>query len=620
MDSYIRVPLALCLAATTFTAGLIAYAFAQKGEEVSASGLLERFSSYEELEQFLADARHHSNGQGGYLIPEFGNHRESASGPGLLNPHGYGSEDNPSYSATNVQVAGVDEADIVKTDGRYLYIASGDKVAVVRAYPPAEMANVTMLEPSEILGFEPGQMDVYITGIYLAGDRLVVVVRVYPRVNYCYCELDEALSTLRELGDYPRVVISVIDVQVISSPKLLWSVGVSGYDLTSRMVGDYVYLVAASSIWQEGEIVLPSLWDGSTRHMLKLDDIYYDPETRDASGFTTLLVIDTRRGGYEVLTLLSGYFSTIYMSSGALYLTVQKWSGEFVLLGSELAPAREWEHTTRTTVFKVAIEGLSMVNVARGEVRGWLLNQFSMDEHEGYLRVATTTSWTNPENAVYVLDGNLSVVGALEGLAPSERIYSARFLGDTLYLVTFRQTDPLFVIDLAIPSSPRVVGQLELPGFSSYLHPVGDDYVLGLGSENGSVKLSLFNVSDPAAPREESRFLAPSGSYSLAQYDYKAFLFDLDSGLLVVPMICLSGEPWSGAYVFRVTPEDGIAFIGAISHGDLETRYDPVLRAVFIGDVLYTLSAHSVVATSLSDLFPRGELVYLAISSCGQPW
>jgi uncharacterized secreted protein with C-terminal beta-propeller domain len=286
-------------------------------------------------------------------------------------------------------------------------------------------------------------------------------------------------------------------------------------------------------------------------------------------------------------------------------------------VNADSTPREEW--TTRTTVYKVAVDRLSMVNVARGEIRGWLLNQFSMDENDGYLRVATTTSWSEPKNGVYVLDSDLQIVGALEGLAPTERIYSARFMGDTLYLVTFRQIDPFFVIDLRDPISPKVLGELKIPGFSSYLHPVDDSHVLGIGSENNSVKISLYDVTDPTNPVEQSKYLAPGWSSSTAQWDHKAFLFDRERNLLVIPMQVYdsywgNSNYWTGAYVFNVSTVDGISLWGKVSQ-NAQNVYDSPFRALYIDDTLYTVSYSSVRATSLLDLSAQGGLIYSTYSS-----
>lgn len=603
MNSYLKVPLAVCLAATFLTAGVIGYAMTQGGEEPPLGSLLQSFSSYEELAQFLEGVDEYSGSSAYY--------RESTMLPTSAGDSS--SMETPSYSTTNVQVAGVDEADIVKTDGEYIYIASYNKVTITKAYPPAELANVTVLDTEDLLGFEPVNTSAYVSGVFLGDDRLVVILTVHE-YSWTWEGYDEYAIAM---WGGERALASVFDTSDIASPELLYSYGVSGFALTSRMIGDYLYLVASSYIWRlEGSPLLPLFWEGSDSEEFDVGLIYYDPETRDASAFMNLLAVDVRDGDHEPMSVLSGYASTVYMSLESLYLSIQKWSGLMVTIGTEAAP--EEELTTKTTIYKVAVDELTMVNVARGDVKGWLLNQFSMDENEGYLRVATTTSWSEPENGVYVLNSELSLVGSLEGLAPTERIYSARFLGDTLYLVTFRQVDPFFVIDLTVPSSPEVLGELKIPGFSSYLHPVDENHVLGIGSENGSVKLSLFDVSDPTNPVEKSKYLAPQWSYSTAQYDHKAFLFDFEKELLVIPIQIYSssyypGGWWAGAFVFKVSTEDGISLRGSVAQ-DTFYDYDAVIRALYIGDTLYTVSYSMVKATSLVDLSEEGELIYMAYS------
>jgi uncharacterized secreted protein with C-terminal beta-propeller domain len=415
------------------------------------------------------------------------------------------------------------------------------------------------------------------------------------------------------IANRQRAVISVFDLSDVSSPQLTMSYGVSGYALTSRMIQDDVYLVAQSYVWKSDNVTyLPSFWNGGESEEFALDRVYYDFECDDANSFINLLAVDVGDGEYEYMSMIAGYASTIYMSQAAMYLTFQKWSGELILVDSVTAP--DDEASTLTTIYKVSVDGLSMVTTARADVRGWLLNQFSMDEYEGCLRVATTTSWIDPENSVYVLTPDLELLGSLENIAPEERIYAARFLGDTLYLVTFRQVDPLFVIDMSNPSLPRVVGELTLPGFSSYLHPVDETHVLGVGYENWQLKISLFDVSDPSEPVEISKFVAGNYTWSMAAWDHKAVLFDEDRGMLVIPvettlMDEMNYSHWSGAYVFDVSSATGISLRGTISH-DAYSGYNSVLRSLYIGDSLYTVSYSMVKANSITDLTELGSLIY----------
>jgi len=602
MNNHLRIALAVCIAATALTAGTIAYALTKDGGQSFPDALLQPFSSYSELGEFLADMESHSDSNAYYRSPTL-----SPESSGEMS---YGR--TPSYSTTNIQVAGVDEDDIVKTDGEYLYIVSYDKVTIVKAYPPSYLANVTILDIEDILGFKPENVSAYVSGIYLYDTKLVVILSVYGMWNSAVDRADYADYAAYQWSN-ERSVVSVFDIESVSVPELQFSYGVSGYALTSRMVGSYVYLVGQSSIvLLEQQPFIPRAWDGNSSEEVAVGSIYYDPETRDASVFMNLLAVDVVDGDHATTTILAGYASTVYMSLDAMYLSIQKWSGEMVIVQTDSAPKNEV--SSRTTIYKVAVDELTMVNVARGDVSGWLLNQFSMDEQDGYLRVATTTGWSNPESAVYVLDSDLTIFGSLTGLAPNERIYSVRFLSDSLYLVTFLQIDPFFVIGLDDPAHPRVLGELKIPGFSSYLHPVDEDHVLGIGSENGSAKISLYNVSDPTNPTEQSKYLLPQWSSTSAEYDPKAVLFDFEKGLLVLPVWISYYEEynwtyWSGAYLFNVSVVDGVSVRGTVTHDDVY-GYDSVLRTLYIEDTLYTVSQSTVKATSLLDLSQQGELIY----------
>ncbi|MDD1769448.1 MAG: beta-propeller domain-containing protein, partial [Methanomassiliicoccales archaeon] len=201
--------------------------------------------------------------------------------------------------------------------------------------------------------------------------------------------------------------------------------------------------------------------------------------------------------------------------------------------------------------------------------------------------------------------------------SPGESIYASRFVGDMLYLVTFRQIDPFFVIDLGVPSNPHVLGQLHIPGFSSYLHPVDDTHILGIGMENDSVKMSLFDVSDPKAPVELSRYTISNYSWSIALWDYKCILFDSERGLLVVPVTAHDDlsyyKWWSSAYVFNVSAGDGVVLRGIIDHGNQTS----ISRSLYIGDYLYTVSDSMIKVNRLADLSDVGQLVYRVWSDEG---
>jgi inhibitor of cysteine peptidase len=302
----------------------------------------------------------------------------------------------------------------------------------------------------------------------------------------------------------------------------------------------------------------------------------------------------------------------------------------------------------KTTIYSIKIDKQKITPVATGDVPGYLLNQFSMDEHNSYFRIATTVNNFNwrtfaaeatSKNNVYVLDMSLNVVGKLEDLAPGEHIYSTRFMGDRCYLVTFRNIDPLFVIDLSDPTAPTVLGQLKVTGYSGYLHIYDENHIIGIGKETSldakedfawyqGVKISLFDVSDVSNPVEVAKYeIGDRGTDSPILYDHKSLLFNREKNLLVIPVMEAKinatnydgnvpdyayGEPvWQGAYVFNISP-DGIELRGRITHMDdtdlLNMGYYyyyseyTVQRSLYIENVLYTISGMKVKMNNLETL------------------
>ncbi len=320
-----------------------------------------------------------------------------------------------------------------------------------------------------------------------------------------------------------------------------------------------------------------------------------------------------------------------------------------------------------TSIYKVSINGSQLNFEAQGSVPGYTINQYSMDEYNGYFRIAT--NWQNETQLknVYVLDSNLTIVGKLEGLAKNESLYSVRFMGDRGYLVTFHQTDPFFVIDLSNPTSPKVAGELKIPGYSSFLQPYDQNHVIGLGVQNtvangyetSNLKLSLFDVTDINNPTQIAKYNV-EGNYtsSTALNDPKALLFDLQKQLLVIPVsinnyyynvnIYYAGNAtgsskviqppspitpgaststesyWQGAYVFKTDLNNGFTLQGTVTHlnetqlnsqgylTDSSTYYSSqnnyITRSLYIGNTLYTISNSEIKLNSLTDLTQIAEI------------
>jgi uncharacterized secreted protein with C-terminal beta-propeller domain len=305
----------------------------------------------------------------------------------------------------------------------------------------------------------------------------------------------------------------------------------------------------------------------------------------------------------------------------------------------------------KTVIHRISIDSGNINYEAVGEVIGRVLNRFSMDEFGGYFRIATTrgnvwsTGTHQARNYVFVLDMNLTTVGSVGPIAHGERIYSARFMGNRAYVVTFKKVDPFFVIDLSNPNSPRVLGELKIPGYSDYLHPYDENHVIGIGKDThdmGSfawylgVKLSLFDVTDVNRPKEISKFIiGDRGTYSTAQSDPHAFLFSLKKNLLVIPIRLYEIDEarypdgaypstmgvynWNGAYVFDLTVEDGFKLKGDISHFDENeavSRYyyrdnnKEIKRSFYIENMLYTYSDSKLKMNNLNNMFAINELEF----------
>jgi hypothetical protein len=528
------------------------------------------------------------------------------------------------FSGTNIQVEGVDEADVVKTDGEYIYLAVNDTVVIVKAYPPEDAEVVARI-----------RLYNWVQDLFVSGDKLVAFIPLYQEV---YSEL---------LGPEPspefelRTNILVYDISDRGSPQKEREVTVDGYYFDSRMIGDYVYAIVLkdAQIYKD-EVLLPSLSSESIRKMplglvterrwwkVEPTDVYYINQTDAGFCYTNILAVNTQDPEESVTleTFLLGEAANLYVSMGSIYIAARRSHGE-------------------TTIYKIAIDGGNITYAADGSVPGWVLNQFSMDEYEGHFRIATTSGRVSryggqPGNNVYVLNETLGIVGRLEGLASGEEIYSARFMGDRGYLVTFKKVDPLFAIDLSDPEEPRVLGKLKIPGYSDYLHPYDENHLIGLGKETieaeegnfawyQGIKISLFDVTNVSAPVELAKIvIGDRGSDSPALSDHKAFLFSRARNLLVVPILVaeidesrysgpippdMYGEyVFQGAYVFDISLESGITIRGRITHLEgfedllksgywFDSEY-AVERSLYIEEVLYTLSGRMIKMNSLADL------------------
>jgi inhibitor of cysteine peptidase len=584
--------------------------------ETPSVSAMKTFASYEDLKQYLLDnSQGSSNYRGGPLDTRF--FGEPAPVPAPMSADSGAAETYQiSYSTTNIQVAGVDEADIVKTDGTYIYtISSASSGVFYTRYYDNVMNNTIYIikadpqDPRVVSEITLGN-DTVPAGLFLSqdGNRLVVLASRYQVYTY-----DSSRSDVAMLMPYQSDVytfINVYDVSDKAAPVLARNFTISGSYFNSRMIGNYVYAVISqpANVYNEA-VALPKVYEETSVSDVEPSRIYYadvvEPTYFTFTTFIGLNILDDAQQPTN-MTIMMGGTSTMYVSTGNMYVTYPTWSdGQY------------------TSIYRVRIDGNSLAFEAKGNVPGYVLNQYSMDEYNGHFRVATTWQKTTQMNNVYVLNLNLSLVGKLENLAEDERIYSARFMGDKAYLVTFRQIDPFFVIDLGDPTEPKVAGELKIPGYSSYLHPFDENHVIGLGKENNTVKLSLFDVSNVNAPTEIAKYIVEGDwTDSEALQEPKAFLFDKQKELLVIPIsktnygvvdpsgreVYMQGGFWQGAYVFELTLT-GFELKGGVTHQETTASasyysdYNQnVNRALYIGNTLYTVSNAKVLLNSLDTL------------------
>jgi len=598
--------LASVLTAIIFNFNITQLEYTPGAPPVSApqSPLLSAFQSDKELKNFL---KMNSRNQGPFWIygPEDAKLVDSLDR--ITFESGFTTSAAPSHSTTNIQVAGVDEADTVKIDDRgYMYVLSGNVVYILKAYPPTQAEIVSRIS------FD----DLYPIGIFVNGDKLAVLGSEYhlPTIYDRYYVADI------------KTFVKVYDVNDPGNPSLLRDFTISGSFFNSRMIGNYVYFVVSKAAYLVNEtLYLPEI--NSDRKLIQIapTEIRYFNATDDYYQYTTFVAMNVQNTTESpvYLTIMLGGTCNMYVSLSNIYVTYGGWNGN-------------------TTIYRIRVQGSNMTCEARGTVLGHERNQFSMDEYNDYFRIETTTwtrNWTIQTN-LYVLNMDLNVVGQLEGLAPGENFHSARFMGNRAYFVTFKKTDPLFVINLSQPTNPSVLGELHIPGYSDYLHPYDETHLIGVGkhtveAEEGDfawyqgIKISLFDISNVTNPVQiDNVTIGDRGSDSPVLYDHKAFLFDKSKNLLVIPVKVaeidetkypegvppyVSGTPvWQGAYVFNITLSDGLVLRGNVTHLEdginIGDSSHWVNRALYIEDILYTVSDKKIKMNSLEDLAFLNEI------------
>ena len=690
-------------------------------EDEYLGNYVKKFKDYSEMQDFMDErnitaSRYGGNYLGGtsmfenrvdFMQEESLDGWGSAEAPAVTNDSDKGIKKSDDYSTTNVQIGGVDEGDIVKNDGKYIYTISGNDVVIVDAFPAENSSVLSRIK-----------LDSNPTGIYINDDKILVYGQ-----NYSY-NIKEYKDIIPKNRFQNYSYVKIYDISDRSDPIETKSYDFEGNLSDSRMIGDYIYFVTSNSsyLYNKDYPVPLVIEDGK---LLSSDprnancncpDVYYFDMNYYSYNFTTVSAINMNNLSENIKSevyMLDGYQNNLFVSLENLYITYNKRVSEEELTADivleiikekvfpqltqkdkelikkiensdddVLSPMEKYgkiimimtkyedlfsgdesrkleeemkkrvkeryedisKELEKTVIHKIGINKGNLKYKTSGEVTGVVLNQFSMDESDGYFRIATTKnrSWSSfmdndqrqSYSNLYVLNENMKVVGKVEELAKGERIYSVRFMQNRAYLVTFKRVDPLFVIGLDDPTKPVVLGELKVPGYSSYLHPYDDVTLIGLGKETddngrvtGGIKLSLFDVSDVSNPKEIDKFvLGDRNSNSIAINEHKAFLFSKDKNLLVIPvtmqedvvevqksvifeedMIIMPPvrKYFNGAAVFDISKK-GFELKGKIDHSNDDNkswnRNSNVQRSLYIDNVLYTLSNKYLKANGLNDL------------------
>ncbi len=571
----------------------------------------------------------------------------------------------PDFSDTNVQVAGVDEGDIVETDGHYVYVLSGNQVTVVdvRDQDHPRIASRVHLSSTNDFFANANEM-------YLDDDRLMVVSSgsgffVGPEPGF-------GLVADLWLPSPQKTVVTVIDVSDRDDARILSETHIDGSVTNSRAIDGTGYFIVSEGLAypepiykevtltsEDGEIertvniyeteeeyrerVEPGILESMPNYSTYDKDRVLTEEGNVSDFTTTFSTNDPNYGSIVSVVTIDMQEDLPAVDTGT---TVLMSTGHeiFMSLDSLYLFQNRWDLNDATSIMKFDVnrdEG-SVLPTASGVVSGHMLDQFSADERGGDLRVATTTGWGNESSSgVYVLeeteDDKLAIKGAVAGLAKGERIFSARFVGTQAYIVTFRQVDPLFSIDLSNPAEPEVLGELKIPGFSEYMQPIDENTLLAIGRDadpitgrSEGLQLSLFDVTDRTDPRLVDRFTFEGGrsTYSPAEYDHHAFSYFPDYEVLAVPVQSQDGGAWirtldsdrfwvpatwnQAVHVFEIDKEEGFQFTGAVEHPS------EVRRTVRVDEKIYTISRDTVKVSPIdSPTEVIGQVHYLPPANGG---
>jgi inhibitor of cysteine peptidase len=616
-----------------------------------------------------------------------GNEKSAATAQAITNAPVSGTTE---FSTTNLQVDGVDEGDIVKNDGSYIYTLLNNKVSIADVRDPKNMKLVSTLT------FDNSNA----VDMYVYKNKLIVVLDQYQN-NVANSAKKSTANTIAIYNYNNQTKVMVYDITDRSKPKEFRNFSQDGSFVSSRMIGNNIYVASSYYAYVKdtgnitAEQIIPKAGDGTQQKMIPADNIFIPTQPQNAS-YAVVSGINVDDANVAASTVACvGSAGNVFTSLNNLYLTSQR-AYYSLAIGAPSVKKGEATNSPSATIGKATTDGAATtgtatvngtatasgtattneikkgamiaapstnqettdiirLNLNNGKVaytgtctvNGNINNQFSMDEYNGFFRIATTTYSPDMKNNLYIFDSKMKLTGSIEGMAKGENIHSVRFMSNRAYIVTFRTVDPLFAIDLTNPKAPKVLGELKIPGFSDYLQPYSDNLIIGFGKdalESGNMayyqglKLSLFDVSDPLNPKELfSYHIGDRGSTSPVLNDHRALLFDKDKNIIGFPVTIMQlsdgakndihaygSFKYDGYYVMSVDPNKGFSLLGSVTNG-LFTNHGSLnesmlnlknlcvqgllmQRGAYIGNVLYTISNAKIVASSLVDFSKLGEL------------
>ncbi|PVV26968.1 MAG: hypothetical protein B6D79_04570, partial [gamma proteobacterium symbiont of Ctena orbiculata] len=601
---------------------------------VDTGTALKQFDHCDELKSYLISTAEQQDAlldyvQNSSVIPQ----EDFSSSPETISDSSSGQPAVNSVTGTNNQVAGVDEADFVKTNGDYTYLLSGGNLVILQTWPADQSQELSRTE-----------IDGTPRALFLSGDVVWVVSDLYQQ---SFPQFEESLAVDIAPRTNQMTKVTLLQVTDPAQPVLIRETILESRYVDARMVEQQVYLIVTaqfdlSPVLEDPESaevdeLLPTLADNTapststepTTSVICGCDAVYRPETANGTGTMSILGFDLANPLADISSqTILGNSGMVYASQENLYIaSIQDhhWLWQPLMDGEE-------HPTPSTSIHKFSLQS-SPQYLASGSVDGHLLNQFAMDEYQGVLRLVTTEQdwWTDadPENRLYVMEqsGDQLIQRArLEGLGkPGESVYAVRFDEDKGFLVTFERIDPLITLDLSDASNPVVAGELEVPGFSTYLHPIQGELILAIGQDTATngIKLSLFDVSDLAQPALLSEHLIGAGSYSEAVYNHHAFTWFEQEQMLAIPVthwnssaleaVFDTDDIFNGLELFRVTAAQGIEPYAAIDHDIFYQHQDNsrwlypegIRRSFFVSDeamnsYLYSISERGLLVNDLA--------------------